>query len=120
MAVLAYVLPIVPGQTARAAGFGAELTPALRQQYEWLNRRANVRRHLEWVQPGPVGDLLIVMFETDTPEKLGRAFTNDAYDRWWTDRVNAIHGFDPTAPDFVPVIPAMTWDWHDEMSTQSS
>ena len=28
----------------------------------------------------------------------GRAFTDDAYDTWWTDRVKEIHGFDLRGP----------------------
>jgi hypothetical protein len=118
MAFIAYALPIVPGQSGRAAGFGEEMTPELREQYETLNRHANIRRHMEWVQPSPMGDLLIVVFESETPEKVGREFQNDAYDEWWTSRVKALHGFDPTDPDFHPVMPTMTWDWHNEMATQ--
>jgi hypothetical protein len=120
MAFIAYALPIVPGQSGRAASFGAEMTPELRERYEELNRHANLRRHLEWIQHSPMGDLLIVLFETDTPDKVGRPFEDNAYDRWWTSRVEALHGFDPTAPDFKPVVPALTWDWHDEVSTGHS
>lgn len=120
MAFIAYALPIVPGQAGRAAGFGTEMTPEQREHYENLNRQANVRHHMEWVQPSPMGDLLIVVFESDTPEKLGRPWADDEYDRWWTARVQALHGFDPTDPTFHPVMPAMTWDWRDEVSTGHS
>jgi len=120
MAFIAYALPIEPGQSGRAASFGADMTPELRARYEELNRHANIRRHMEWVQQTPMGELLIVMFESDTPEKIGRPFEDTEYDRWWTARVKAVHGFDPADPDFHPVIPAQTWDWHDEVSTGHS
>ena len=120
MAFLAYALPIAPGQAGRAGSFGADMTPEHREHYEHLNRQANVRRHLEWIQSSPMGDLLIVVFESDTPEKLGRPFEDNAYDRWWTARVKAVHGFDPLDPNFEPVMPRLTWDWHDEVSTGHS
>ena len=120
MAFVAYALPILPGQAGRAGNFGTELTPELRERYEHLNRGANVRRHMEWVQPTPMGDFLVVVFESDTPEKMNRAFEDNAYDRWWRDRVHAVHGFDPGDPNFHPVMPALTFDWHDEVSTGHS
>jgi hypothetical protein len=122
MAFIAYTLPIVPGQSQRARDFGDELAqhPGFQQHYEELNRHANVRRHMEWVQETPMGDFLVVVFETDTPEKVGRPFTDSDYDDWWTRRVEAVHGFDPAAPEFKPVIPRQTWDWHDEVSTGHS
>jgi hypothetical protein len=113
-ALIVYALPIAPGQTGRAGSFGAEMTPELREAYEELNRRAGLRRHMEWVQPSPMGDLLLVLMESDTPEKIGRPFVDSPYDRWWTERVRQIHGFDPAAPDFVPAFPTLTWNWADD------
>src|SRR5207247_8902266 len=56
-------------------------------RYEELNRAAGLTRHLEWIQSGPGGDLLIVVFELPAPEKLGFAFEDeDDYDRWWRAR----------------------------------
>lgn len=117
MAFLAYVLPIVAGQSERAGSFHRELTPELRERYEALNRDQGVRRHLEWVQPTPMGDLLIVVFEVDAPERMMRSFTDDAYDRWWRQRVREIHGFDPGDPDFHPVIPPLAYEWTDDRAT---
>ena len=97
MAIIAYAVPILPGQSDAAAAFEADLDEAgHRARYEALNRAAGLTRHLEWVQEGPDGDLLIVVFDTPKPERLGRAFDDsDEYDRWWRTRFERIHGFDP-------------------------
>jgi hypothetical protein len=117
---VAYALPILPGQSEHAARFGADLTPELRQHYELLNRQGNVRRHMEWVQSTPMGDLLIVVFESDTPDRMNRAFEDTPYHRWWRERVKEIHGFDPGDPSIHPALPNLAWDWHDEVSTGHS
>jgi len=105
MAIIAYALPIVAGQTESARSFAAELDEAgHRARYEELNRRAGVRRHLEWVQATPTGDQLIVAFEADRPEALGRPFVDDEYDRWWRTRVQRLHGFDPATAGALPVL----------------
>jgi hypothetical protein len=109
MSVVAFALPIVPGQTQSAGNFGGELDAAgLRGRYEELNRAAELRRHLEWVEATPMGDLLVVVFETDAPHKVAREFTDDAYDTWWRARVERIHGFDPAAGG---VLPELTFSW---------
>jgi hypothetical protein len=97
MALITYALPILPGQTSAAGAFGADLDAAgYRDRYEELNRSAGIVRHQEWIQSGPEGDLLIVVFETPTPERIARPFdADDGYDRWWRERVQRIHGFDP-------------------------
>ena len=120
MAFIAYTLPIVPGQSERAGNFGAELNSAHEAHYEELNRRARIRRHMEWLQATPMGDFLIVVFETDAPEKVARPFEDTSYDRAWIERIKAIHGFDPTDPTFEPVAPRLVWDWTDEVATGHS
>jgi hypothetical protein len=103
MAVVAYALPIVPGQTGSARNFDGELSAAgLRARYEALNEAAGVSRHMEWVQSTPLGDQLVVFFETDSPERLARDFDDNEYDRWWRARVQRIHGFDPASAGGLP------------------
>lgn len=109
MAVIAYALPIVPGQNESARNFAGELDEAgLRNRYEELNRAAEVTRHMEWIEPTPTGDLLVVFFETDAPDGLGRGFVDDEYDRWWRARVERINGFDPATAG---VLPELVYSW---------
>jgi hypothetical protein len=107
--IIAYTLPIVPGRTESASDFGGALDAAgLRERYEELNGQAGLRRHMEWVQSLPTGDVLIVVFETDAPERLARKFEDNDYDNWWRARIRANHGMDPAAGG---VLPASTWSW---------
>ena len=110
MAMLAFALPIMPGHSDEAREFGEDLDRrGLRARYEELNRRAGLTRHSEWLQPGPNGDILIVVFETETPERLGRPFdADDEYDRWWVDRFKRVFGFDPAGPGPAP---QQTFSW---------
>ena len=109
MAVLAFAVPIQPGHTDEVRGLRADLDRrGFWDRYHELNRLAGLRRHMEWVETTPSGDLLLVLFETDTPEKLGRPFGDDDYDRWWVDRFKRVHGFDPAEPGPPPV---QTFAW---------
>ena len=109
MAILTFAVPIVAGHANEVSRLGEDLDRlALRARYEELNRRAGLRRHMEWIESTPDGDLLLVLFETDTPEKLGRTFGDDEYDRWWVDRFKRVHGFDPATPG-PPPTPTFAW-----------
>jgi hypothetical protein len=111
MPTILYALPIVPGEEERVMTFGERLDAAgFRERYEELNRLAGVTRHLELVQRGPAGSLRLVLFETDAPERLGRAIGDDPYDRWWRDETLAAHGFDPAGAQPPPM--SVAWDWH--------
>jgi hypothetical protein len=110
MAIIAYVLPIIPGQEETVEGFGRQLDEeGLRQRYEELNANAGITSHQEWIQPTPAGSLRVVVFETTRPESVARRFSDDAYDRWWRAHIRACHGFDPADvadPGLRPV-----WSW---------
>ena len=107
--MIAYVLPIMPGQTESAGNFEGELDAAgLRAHYEELNHAAGVTAHREWVSHLPMGDFLIVAFQSETPQLVARTFQATEYDDWWRARVKRIHGFDPATGGGLPT---MTWDW---------
>ena len=104
MPVFTYALPIKPGQTERVLKFGAELDGrGLRAEYDQLNEVATIRQHLIAIQPGPPIELAIHTLVCDDMNKLGRMFTNGAYDQWWLDFLRDVHGLDvrmnPTFPN---------------------
>jgi len=104
MPVFTYALPIKPGQTERVLKFGAELDGrGLRAEYDQLNEVATIRQHLIAIQPGPPIELAIHTLICDDMNKLGRMFTNGAYDQWWLDFLRDVHGLDvrmnPTFPN---------------------
>ena len=104
MPVFTYALPIKPGQTERVLKFGAELDGrGLRAEYDQLNEAATIHQHLIAIQPGPPIELAIHTLVFDDFNKLGRMFTNGAYDQWWLDFLRDVHGLDvrmnPTFPN---------------------
>ena len=109
MPYVAFALPVLPGQAERARRFGEELKH-VQAEYEALNRKATVRRHLAWLQQTPMGDLLITVFEADDPRRLGRSFTESAYDRWWLDYLMDVHGID-LSKGTPPGLPDLVFNW---------
>ncbi len=109
MPYVAFAVPVLPGQSERARRFGEELKH-VQAEYEALNRKATLRRHLAWLQQTPMGDLLITCFEADDPGRLGRSFTDSAYDRWWLAYLRDVHGIDLSrgAP---PGLPDLVFSW---------
>jgi hypothetical protein len=115
MAFVVYALPVLPGKGERLLRTAQELAEH-RADYEALNRHADVRRHVEFLQRSPAGDLHIVVFETDNPARLGRAFTDTDYDRWWLARLKDLYGIDASAGP--PPSPDVTQIWSWEASEQ--
>jgi hypothetical protein len=99
MALMAVAFPIAPGKTAEWRSFMAEINGPRYAEFAESRRRAGVRERT-FLQPTPMGDLVIVTLEGDDP---GRSFgqmasATDPFTRWFVDRVKAIHGVDLTAP----------------------
>jgi hypothetical protein len=110
MAILAFALPILPGARERLMRTAQELAER-RDEYEALNQAAGLRRHVEFLERSPVGDLHIVVYETDDPSRLSRTFSDSEYDRWWVARLKDLYGVDastgpPPSPDVTQI-----WSW---------
>jgi len=99
MPLMAVAFPILPGKTAEWRTWMEELNGPRRQEFADSRRRAGVHERT-FLQPTPMGDLVIVTLEGDDP---GQAFgqmmsATDAFTTWFLERVQAIHGVDLTAP----------------------
>jgi hypothetical protein len=99
MPLMAVAFPILPGKTGEWRAFVEELSGPRREEFAESRRRAGVRERT-FLQPTPMGDLVIVTLEGDDP---GRAFgqmmsATDAFTAWFMERVEAVHGVDLTAP----------------------
>ncbi len=98
MTLNAVVFPILPGKTAEWRSFVAELAGPRNAEYTESRRRAGVHERA-FLQPTPMGDLVILTLEGDDP---GHAFgqmmhATDAFTTWFLERVKAIHGVDLAA-----------------------
>jgi hypothetical protein len=99
MPMMAVAFPILPGKTPEWRTWMEELNGPRLQEFADSRRRAGVHERT-FLQPTPMGDLVIVTLEGDDP---GRAFgqitsASDAFTTWFLERAKAIHGVDLTAP----------------------
>jgi len=99
MALMAVAFPLLPGKTDEWRTWIDELAGPRHQEFAESRRRAGVRERT-FLQPTPMGDLVIVTLEGDDP---GAAFgqmmsTDDAFSAWFLERVKAFHGVDLSIP----------------------
>ncbi len=111
MAWFAAALPVLHGKEdeARRRGEGFRRFAG---EYERLNREAQLRRHLEFLQETPFGSTMILLYEFDGDgSKLGRAFTDSAYDKWWVGHLKEVHGIDVTGAPAPPPKTTLVHEW---------
>ena len=74
-----------------------ELNGPRRQEFVESRRRAGVRERT-FLQPTPMGDLVVVTLEGDDPERaFGQMMSaTDAFTTWFRERAEAVHGIDPS------------------------
>jgi hypothetical protein len=99
LALIAVAFPILPGKTADWHAWMAEINGARQSEFVESRRRAGVTERT-FLQPTPMGDLVIVTLEGDDP---GRSFgqmvsARDAFTLWFVEKAKAIHGVDLSAP----------------------
>ena len=99
MALNAVVFPILPGKTDEWRKFIDELNGSRHADFVASRARAGVQERT-FLQPTPMGDLVIVTLEGEDPERsFGQMMhATDAFTLWFLERVKAIHGVDLTAP----------------------
>lgn len=84
MAAVAFALPILPGQEENVRRMSEEVLEAgpLREAYEQSRRNLGITREMAWLQPTPIGDMIIVYWESDDPQYVLRemAASQDQFD----------------------------------------
>jgi hypothetical protein len=85
MAVVAFALPILPGQEdlVRSMGEAVSGSGELREEYEESRKRLGIREEKVWVQRTPIGASIIVYWDTEDPQRTLRemATTQDEVDQ---------------------------------------
>jgi hypothetical protein len=85
MAAVAFALPILPGQEdlVRSLGEAVSGSGELREEYEESRKRLGIREEKVWVQRTPIGQSIIVYWETDDPQRTLReiADSQDEFDK---------------------------------------
>jgi hypothetical protein len=103
MSLMAVAFPILPGKTAEWRAWMDELNGPRRAEFEASRRDAGVRERT-FLQPTPMGDLVIVTIEGDEPgQSFGKLMNaQDAFTTWFIERAKEIHGMDPSAVRSAP------------------
>jgi|SRR5215212_4870729 len=84
MAVVAFALPILPGQgdAVRRLGEKASGSGPLRDAYEGSRQNLGITAEKAWLQKAPTGEVLVIYWETDDPQRTLReiAASQDQFD----------------------------------------
>src|SRR5918998_2281510 len=78
MAAVAFALPILPGQEDLVKSMGEVVSGSgeLRGEYEESRKRLGIREEKVWVQRTPIGQSIIVYWETEDPQRTLREMAN--------------------------------------------
>lgn len=97
MALMAVAFPIAPGKTDEWKRFIAELNGARRAEFV-ASRKAIGARERTFLQPTPMGDLVVVTLEGDNPgQSFGKFVSStDPFTLWFLKQVKEVHGIDLT------------------------
>jgi hypothetical protein len=97
MALMAVAFPIAPGKTEDWKRFIAELNGARRADFV-ASRKGIGARERTFLQPTPMGDLVVVTLEGDDPAQAFGKFVSskDPFTLWFLEQVKDVHGVDLT------------------------
>jgi hypothetical protein len=100
MALMAVAFPIAPGKTEDWKRFIAELNGPRRADFV-ASRKGIGARERTFLQPTPMGDLVVVTLEGDDPAQSFGKFVSskDPFTMWFLEQVKAVHGVDLTQPE---------------------
>jgi hypothetical protein len=111
MPVFLGAFPVLPGKADEVRKFAQE-TLGRGEEFSASQKHSGVTRE-EWsLQETPMGDLVLVRFESDDVEKSFErlATSTDDFDVWFRSRVMEISGVDLAAPPEGPP-PEIILDW---------
>jgi hypothetical protein len=83
MASFAFSLPILPGQEEVVRRIGEAVSGELQEEYEESRRRLGISEEKIWVQRTPIGQTMIVYWDTEDPQRTLRkiADSQDEFDK---------------------------------------
>lgn len=97
MAVYCFTQALQPGKRDEAARVFEEIRGPRREEYEASRRRLGIRHEKVWFQSGPQGEMAVVFWEGDDPQRALQDFaaSDDPFDVWLKERGQEIYAFDP-------------------------
>lgn len=111
MASFAMALPILPGQAEGIRRMRDEALGPRRNEYEESRRQMGVTKEMAWVQPTPMGEIVLVYWEVEDPQRaLQRmAESQDQFDTWFRQFMQSVHGVDIAGGQ--PPSSELVFDW---------
>jgi hypothetical protein len=108
---IAMALPVKPGQAAQLRTVSADLLGARRQEFEKSEQRIGIPREAWYLQPSPMGDLLLIWAEADdiVAALTGFIQSRDPFDVWLKQQVLEATGIDLNQPP--ESTPEALMDW---------
>jgi hypothetical protein len=76
MAAFAFTLPILPGQDGMVRRIGEEIMGEFREEYAESRRTLGIKEEKIWVQKTPIGQALVVYWETEDPQRTLRGLAD--------------------------------------------
>lgn len=113
MATYAFAAPVLAGTTDKYRAFTEALVTSRRTEAEAARRAAGLDREQVFLQPTPMGDVAIIVWETNDFEKVAKHFATDTSDfgAWFRSSLETFHGFD-ISKDEMPA-PVLVDEWKD-------
>jgi hypothetical protein len=69
VAVIAFALPVLPGQEGLVRNLGEDVTGDLREKYDESRKRLGISEEKVWIQRTPIGQSIVVYWETEDPQR---------------------------------------------------
>jgi hypothetical protein len=118
MATYLLAVPLAPGKTEAWKKYNQEMEGPRKEEYANYHKRLGIKIEQVYLQQTPMGDMVLVRWETDNPQKIFDAFksSQEPFDKWFREKVMIeCHNMDPAGP-----MPKLTQvhDYHESLSRE--
>lgn len=112
MATVTFAAPILPGKLEAWRRFAQEMKSSRAEEHAKSRKQLSMTREVSYLQRTPQGDLAIISFDADDPQRAfaGLATSDAPFDRWFREKVRELHGLDMTVPTAAPPVEQFV-DW---------
>lgn len=101
--------PLIPGKTEQMKSVARQLVTERKEEFE--NAQETVSKEQWFIQPTPIGDMIIVSFECPDPAAVfsGMASSQEPFETWFREQVLECSGVDLSIP--MTTFPEQILDW---------
>ncbi len=105
MASLALAIPVLPGKSQAAREMFKTIKTEKWREYDESQKRAGILKERDFLQPSPMGDMVILYMESDDFNKAFSEFatSKDSFDVWLKEEIKKVSGVDFNEPSSGPL-----------------